>query len=403
MAAASHPVESARAAGLIYVTDCGPGIRRQRSGESFDYIGPDEQPIRDPARLRWIQELGIPPAWTDVWICPAERGHLQATGRDAKGRKQYRYHPRWREVREQTKFDRMISFGEALPQIRARVERDLAIRGMNRERLLATVVRLLETTMIRVGNEEYVRQNRSFGLTTMRNRHVDVEGATLRFHFRGKSGKKHVVEVHDRRLASIIKRCRDIPGHHLFEYTDDDGQVRTVSSGDVNDYLREISGREFTAKDFRTWAGTLLMVRALQEGGPCESESGGKKNIVQAIDRVRERLGNTRAVCRKYYVHPAVLDAYLAGSLPPPCKSPTPQSSTSGLSEEETAVLAFLKHQRDHQALLGSQTRKVRRDEGSEPSPPSVERRLRRGSPVRRSRVRQADEAAPESVLVPVQ
>jgi DNA topoisomerase-1 len=343
LVAALDPVTSARAAGLRYVMDTIQGIRRQRIGEEFQYLDPKGGPIADPNELGRIRSLGIPPAWTEVWICPTPRGHLQATGRDAKGRKQYRYHPRWREVRDQTKFDRMIEFGEALPRIREQVEQNLGLPGMPREKILATVIRLLETTMIRVGNEEYVRQNHSYGLTTMRNRHVDVSGATLRFHFHGKSGKRHDVELHDRRLARIVKRCREIPGHHLFEYLDSEGQTHPVGSGDVNDYLREISGQEFTAKDFRTWAGTLLAVQSLRALGVCESESQGKKNIVQAIDAVTERLGNTRAVCRKYYVHPLVLEAYLDGTLLDQCRVLESAEPCEGLSAEEAAVLAFLR------------------------------------------------------------
>ncbi len=283
-----------------------------------------------------------------MWICPLPYGHLQATGRDAKGRKQYRYHPRWREVRDQTKFHRMVAFAEVLPRMRDRVAHDLARPGLPREKVLAAVVRLLETTMIRVGNEEYVRENHHFGLTTLRNRHVDVNGSTLQFHFTGKSGKKHQVELHDRRLAQIVQRCREIPGHHLFEYLDEHGQTHTVGSGDVNEYVREISGQEFTAKEFRTWAGTVLAVRALRECGVCESATQGKKNILHAIDAVTERLGNTRAVCRKYYLHPAVIESYLDGSLLDLCRivESTERESAAapaGLNAEEAAVFAFLR------------------------------------------------------------
>jgi DNA topoisomerase I len=339
----ADPVASAEAAGLRYVTDAQPGIRRRRAGRHFSYMGLDGKPIRAPEVRRRIRSLGIPPAWTDVWICPSPNGHLQATGRDAKGRKQYRYHPRWREVRNQTKYDRMIAFGEALPRIRARVAHDLELPGLPREKVLATVVRLLERTCFRVGNEEYARQNGSYGLTTLRNRHVDVSGATLRFHFRGKSGKQHEVGVYDRRLARIVKRCREIPGHHLFQYVDENGQCHDVESGDVNDYLREIGGQEFTAKDFRTWMGTVLAVRALQQLGVCECQTQARKNILQAIDGVTERLGNTRAVCRKYYVHPTVIDGYLEGSLPEPCGEPDPVESSCDLRPEEVALLVFLR------------------------------------------------------------
>jgi DNA topoisomerase I len=391
------PVRSARMAGLWYVTDMAPGIRRSGAADGFSYIDPDGRLVQDPVQLERIKSLGIPPAWTDVWICPVEQGHLQATGRDAKGRKQYRYHDRWREVRDQTKYDRMISFAEALPQIRARVEQDLSLPGMPREKVLATVVRLLETTMIRVGNEEYVRQNHSFGLTTMRNRHVDVQGSTLRFHFRGKSGKKHEVEVHDRRLAAIVRRCREIPGHHLFEYLDAEGQTHTIGSGDVNDYLREITGQEFTAKDFRTWAGTLLAVRALQECGFCDAASQLKKNIAQAIDCVRERLGNTRAVCRKYYIHPSVLAAYTEGTLPPPCPEAQETTPTQGLSADEALVLEFLRQQSPVAPGPRSGTR--RQTDGN--TVRSVESRLRRGSPAP-SRRRPSVQHSRSTTLVPV-
>jgi DNA topoisomerase I len=368
------PVASARAAGLRYVTDAIAGIRRETAGDEFRYVDPKGRPVADPEELGRIRSLGIPPAWTEVWICPSPQGHLQATGRDAKGRKQYRYHSRWREVRDQTKYDRMIAFGEALPRIRARLEHDLALPGMPREKVLAAVVRLLETTMIRVGNEEYVRQNHSFGLTTMRNRHVDVSGATLRFHFRGKSGKKHDIELHDRRLARLVKRCREIPGHHLFEYLDSEGQSHPIGSGDVNDYLHEIAGQEFTAKDFRTWAGTLLAIQSLRELGLCESETQGKKNIVHAIDAVTERLGNTRAVCRKYYVHPLVLEAYLDGTLLEQCRVIETAEPSGGLSAEEAAVLAFL---RERAAREPSRPSAIGRKETGDTAP-SVESRVHR-------------------------
>jgi DNA topoisomerase-1 len=395
------PIESARVAGLLYVTDEGPGIRRCRAGESFTYISPDGEPFQDPKRLQQIQSLRIPPAWTNVWICPLECGHLQATGRDAKHRKQYRYHPLWDEIRGQTKYHRMVIFGEALPCIRETVEHDLNRRGLVRERLLATVVRLLEATMIRVGNEEYARQNNHFGLTTMRNRHVDVEGSTIRFHFVGKSGVKQDVQVQDPRLARIVKRCREIPGHHLFEYIDDQGHVRPVGSGDVNDYLKAISGHDFTAKDFRTWAGTLLAVQALWETGPWQSETQAKNNIVHAIDRVRERLGNTRAVCRKFYVHPAVLEAYLEGKLPSPCSDPEPDGSCPGLSPLETAVLAFLK---SREAVPSAETAGRGQDQQPDPARlPSVESRLRRHAVPARGRTRATSSSSSGPIFVPVQ
>jgi DNA topoisomerase-1 len=339
------PIVSAKLAGLRYVSDTQPGIRRKRAGRHFSYIGLDGKPIHDPEELKRIKSLAIPPAWTDVWISPTPRGHIQATGRDVKGRKQYRYHPRWREVRDETKYYRMLAFGEALPAIRDRVNQDLGLRGFPREKVLATIVRLLEATLIRVGNEEYARENRSYGLTTMRNRHVDIEGSTLQFHFRGKSGIKHVVGIKDRRVASIVRRLRDLPGHHLFQYVDDDGTLQAVDSDDVNQYLRNITGQDFTAKDFRTWAGTLLAAEALQEFECVDSEAQAKKNVVQAIERVARRLGNTPAVCRKCYVHPEVINAYFEGEAIRTLKERVEEelnSSLSALGPEEAAVMALL-------------------------------------------------------------
>jgi len=311
----TDPLESAQAAGLRYVSDTSPGIRRRGAGRGFTYLTPDGRPLRDQATLARIRSLAIPPAYTDVWICPVPNGHLQATGRDARGRKQYRYHPRWREVRDETKFGRMVAFSEALPRLRRRVDADLARPGLPKVKVLAAVVRLLECTGIRVGNEEYARSNRSFGLTTLRDHHVEISGSTMRFEFRGKSGKTHRVSLSDRRLARIVARCQAVPGAELFQYVDDeDGRVG-IGSGDVNDYLREITGEDFTAKDFRTWAGTLQAVAALEELGPATTAREAKSTILRAIDQVAERLNNTRAVCRKYYVHPAVLEQYEAGTL----------------------------------------------------------------------------------------
>ncbi len=342
----TDPVEVAKAAGLRYVTDKGPGIRRKRAGKGWSFVGLDGQPIRDPKELERIKSLGIPPAYTDVWISPDPLGHIQATGRDAKGRKQYRYHPRWREVRDESKFERMVAFGEALPKIRARVAEDLKRRGMPREKVLATVVRLLETTLIRVGNEEYARINESYGLTTMRNEHVEIKDSKVRFAFRGKSGKEWSIDVRDRQLAKIVKRSQDLPGQELFQYVDEDGVVRDVGSHDVNDYLREIAGEEFTAKDFRTWAGTVIAARALQEFEEFDSQTQAKHNVVQAIEAVAQRLGNTRAVSRKSYVHPAIIDAYLDGSLLHTLRQRIEvelEESLHDLSPEEAAVLAFLR------------------------------------------------------------
>ena len=340
------PVQAARAAGLRYVRDDRPGLRRVRRGKGFAYVDPAGKTVRDAATLARIRSLAIPPAWTDVWVCPHENGHLQATGRDAKGRKQHRYHPRWREVRDETKYDRMPAFGEALPRIRAQVEHDLSLPGLPREKVLAAVVRLLELTFIRVGNEEYARTNRSFGLTTMRDRHVAIDGARLSFRFRGKSGKQHSVQVADRRLARIVKRCRDIPGQELFQYLDDDGERRSVTSGDVNDYLRGITGQDFTAKDFRTWAGTVLCACALRELGPCETVTQTKHNIVEAIKSVAERLGNTPAICRKSYVHPTVLDVYQDESLRELLSHivvEDDEASSQGLRPEEAMLMALLR------------------------------------------------------------
>jgi len=314
-AAPPPPEESAAEAGLRYVSDASPGIRRKRSGTGFTYIGTDGKRITDQKTLERIRKLAIPPAYTDVWICPFPNGHIQATGRDARGRKQYRYHPKWREVRDETKFGRMVAFSEVLPKLRARVDADLGRPGLPREKVLATVVRLLECTNIRVGNDEYARANGSYGLTTLRDKHVEVSGGNLRFSFKGKSGKTHEVELSDRRLARIVQRCRDVPGEELFQYLDDDGKRQTIDSGDVNDYLREISGQEFTAKDFRTWAGTMLAVAALRELGPMDTEREAKSAIVKAVDRVAQQLNNTRAVCRKYYIHPTVFETYLAGTM----------------------------------------------------------------------------------------
>jgi len=311
----TDPVESAKAAGLRYVTDAKPGIRRKRQGKGFRYVNPDGSPMHDPEVMRRIRSLVIPPAWTNVWICPSPNGHLQATGRDARGRKQSRYHPRWSTVRDETKYERMALFGTALPKIRERVEQDLALPGMPREKLLAAIVRLLETTFIRVGNSEYAKQNGSYGLTTLRNKHVSVKGTTVTFDFKGKSGVEHSIDLQDRRLAAIIKRCQDMPGYELFQYLDPEGERHSIDAADVNDYLRQITEQDFTAKDFRTWAGTVLACEMLREFEPFENESQAKKNVVAAIKSVAQRLGNTPSVCRKCYVHPAVLESYFGGEM----------------------------------------------------------------------------------------
>jgi DNA topoisomerase I len=338
-----EPHESAAAAGLHYVRDTGPGIRRRRSGKGFRYVDANGRAIRDRGELARIRSLAVPPAWTDVWICPLANGHLQATGRDAKGRKQHRYHPRWRAVRDETKYDRLIDFAKVLPAIRARTEKDLALPGLPRDKVLATVVRLLETTLIRVGNEEYARANRSFGLTTLRDSHVDISGSKLEFRFRGKSGREHVVGVQDRRLSRIVKRCQDVPGYQLFQYLDENGRRRSIESADVNDYLREITGASFTAKDFRTWAGTVLAAWALHARGAAGSARQATKNVARAIESVAERLGNTPAVCRKCYVHPVVVDAYVQGALAECLDSGTARRvPRRGLSREEALVLDAL-------------------------------------------------------------
>jgi DNA topoisomerase-1 len=341
----TDPLESAKVAGLRYVSDAQPGIRREKIHDGFEYIDPKGEPIRDERKLERIRALGIPPAWTDVWICPSPQGHIQATGRDARGRKQYRYHPRWRQVRDETKYTRMLAFGATLPLIRQRTNDDLARPGLPREKVLAAVVRLLEATLIRVGNAEYARDNKHYGLTTMRDKHVDIDGASLRFEFVGKSGKSHSVGLKDRRLARIVQRCRDLPGYELFQYIDEKGQRQDVGSADVNEYLREITGQEFTAKDFRTWAGTVLASLALQELETSESDKEAKKKITQAVESVAERLGNTPAICRKCYIHPAVIDAYLEGSLLDALTQRTEEelAGTPGdLKPEEMAVMRLL-------------------------------------------------------------
>jgi len=339
--------KAATLAGLHYVTDGFAGIRRRRSGTGWIYYAPNGARIRDPDTRKRLNALAIPPAWTDVWICPDPNGHIQATARDARGRKQYRYHPSYRETRDRSKFRRMLEFSEVLPALRERVERDLRAGDLTRRQILATVVRLLDKTLIRVGKDEYARENRSFGLTTLRRRHVQVEGALLRFSFRGKSGVEHSVSITEPRLARIIQRCQDLPGQELFQYLDASGKRQTVSSDDVNAYVREITGRDVSAKDFRTWGGTMVAAVELRAMGPAASRHEADRNIVRAIDAVAERLGNTRAVCRKYYVHPALVHAYLLGHTAP--LSPTPPSRrgrreqpAAALRRDEVAVLEFL-------------------------------------------------------------
>jgi DNA topoisomerase-1 len=340
------PASSAKAAHCRYVDDSTPGIRRVKSGKGWRLVSAAGKTIRDREIIARVKSLVIPPAWTSVWICPDADGHIQATGRDARGRKQYRYHPRFREVREETKYERMMQFAEALPAIRAKVDEDLTLTGLSRTKVLATVVRLLEITLIRVGNEEYARDNGSFGLTTMRTRHVDITGSTVKFHFRGKSGKEHAVKVQDRRLARVVQRCNDLPGEVLFQYVDEEGQRRSVESSDVNEYLRGVSGDEFTAKDFRTWAGTVLAAQALKDLATFDSQAAAKKNIVSAVKSVSSRLGNTPSVCRKCYVHPQVFDAYLDGHLVATLQQRAEaelRENLPSLSSEEAAVLMLLR------------------------------------------------------------
>ncbi|MDH3320189.1 MAG: DNA topoisomerase IB [Betaproteobacteria bacterium] len=339
--------KAATRAGLRYVTDGVAGITRKRSGTGWAYYLPDGERIADAATRKRLNALAIPPAWTDVWICPDPGGHIQATARDARGRKQYRYHPHYRDARDQSKFRRMLEFSEALPFLREQVERDLRAEDLSRRQLLATVVRLLDRTLIRVGNDEYARENRSFGLTTLRRRHVSVAGDVLRFSFRGKSGVEHSISVSEPRLARIIQRCQDLPGQEMFQYLDADKKRQAVSSDDINAYLREISERDITAKDFRTWGGTMLAAVELRTMGPAASRREADRNIIRAVDAVAERLGNTRAVCRKYYVHPALLHAYLLGNTvphpPAAAKRSTRRARPGGaLRRDEVVVLQFL-------------------------------------------------------------
>ena len=344
----AHPIqgrEAAASAGLRYASSDTPGIRRRRTGKGFAFQAPDGRRVTDPAVLDRIRALVIPPAWTSVWICPDPDGHIQAIGEDDKGRRQYRYHPKFREVRDGAKFEHMLAFAEALPALRARVAADMAKPGFGRLKVLATVVWLLETTMIRVGNEAYARQNKSYGLTTLHNRHVEVQGAVLKFHFKGKSGKAWRLDLHDRRVARIVRGCQEIPGQHLFQYLDDEGRHQAVTSHDVNAYLREVSGADITAKDFRTWTGTVLAAMALSGLDPADSQARAKQNVAQAIAGVAAALGNTPTICRKCYVHPEIVGAYLDGDLALRARGdidPRPGGELRALHPDEAAVLAFL-------------------------------------------------------------
>lgn len=345
---------TAKQGGLRYVNDDGPGIERARRGKHFSYTGPDGKIIRDPTLLARIKSLAIPPAWEDVWICPWPDGHVQATGRDARRRKQYRYHPHWRVMRDEVKYHRMIRFAQVLPQIRDNVERDLRMPSLSKQKVLATVVYLLQATLIRVGNDEYARHNRSFGITTLCNRHVSVRGADIQFRFRGKSGVQHTIRLHDPYMVRIVRKLLDLPGQELFQYIDDEGQPHAISSGDVNDYLYGITGEDYTAKDFRTWAGTVLAALTLARFHPFDTQAEAKKYIVQAIAYVAGRLGNTPSICRKCYVHPDVISAYLSGVIVGQFNERTGknlQGELPALSAEERNVLALLQH-----CLLKEQT-----------------------------------------------
>jgi DNA topoisomerase I len=339
---------AAKAAKLRYVSDRRPGISRARRADGFTYHNPDGSTVTDEDTLARIRKLAIPPAYEHVWICPYPNGHLQAVGRDARGRKQYRYHPRWREVRDEGKYGKMLVFGKLLPKIRERVDADMSRRGLPREKVLAAIVRLLESTLMRVGNEEYAKTNKSYGLTTLRNRHVKVGGNQIRFDFRGKHGLEHHIDLRSKRLAAIVRRCQELPGQELFEYLDEDGTPRGISSEDVNEYLQEITGEEITAKDFRTWAGTNLAALALRELENFDSQTKAKKNVVRAVEAVSKLLGNTPAICRKCYIHPAIFDGYLDGSLLEALKRRADEEMSdpgAGLKAEEVSVMAFLSRQ----------------------------------------------------------
>ena len=340
------PRDAAIEAGLRYVDDSKPGLTRRKTAKGFRYLDAKGAPVRDPAVLERVRALAVPPAYTDVWICPRANGHIQATGRDAKGRKQYRYHPEFRQARESAKFERIMAFADALPGIRGRIDADMARRGLPRERVLATVVHLLENTLIRVGNDDYARSNKSYGLTTLRDPHVTVAGSEMTFRFKGKSGKEWNLSIRDRRVARIVKACQDLPGQELFQYLDDDGERRDVTSADVNAYLREITGQDFTAKDFRTWAGTVLAALALHEFEAFDSDAKAKRNLRDAIESVAARLGNTPTICRKCYIHPEVLDCYLEGALLVQVKEAVEEELADDLHRlkpEEAAVLALLR------------------------------------------------------------
>lgn len=362
------PRDAAETAGLLYVSDEEPGIRRKKSGKGFTYQKPDGSKVADKATLDRIKSLAIPPAYTDVWICARANGHIQATGRDAKGRKQYRYHPAFREVRESTKYEHMLEFAQGLPAIRKSIDEHMSLRGLPREKVLATVVHLLENTLIRVGNADYVKQNKSYGLTTLRDPHVKVEGGELRFQFKGKSGKIWKLQVKDRRIARIVKACQDLPGQDLFQYLDDNGEQQSVTSADVNAYLKEITGREITAKDFRTWAGTVLAALALAEFEEFDSDAKAKKNIRAAIEKVSARLGNTPSICRKCYVHPEVFSSYLDGELLLEVKEEIEtelREELPSLKPEEAAVLTLLQERLSREVKKQEEAKPARKRRAS--------------------------------------
>lgn len=355
---ASGSAASAEHAGLVFVSDAEKGISRIRRSKLFRYTWPSGQTVKDLETRARIQSLAIPPAWTDVWICEHAWGHIQATGRDACGRKQYRYHADWNRVRDEAKFESLLSFGQGLPALRGTIEAHMNERGMGRRRVLATIAHLLDTTLIRVGNREYARANKSFGLTTLQDRHVQMNGSEMRFRFRGKTGKEWKLKITDRRVARIVKSCQDLPGQHLFQYETEDGSVRQVTSADVNDYLREIAGPAVTAKMFRTWAGTVLAAAALREFGTAASTTDAKQNIREAVKRVAARLGNTASICRKCYIHPKILSGYLAGDL---IRSRSARPSKKRTRKETIGALAFEEQETVRLLSTGSRSRRARR------------------------------------------
>ena len=352
---------SAKAAGLVYVSDKTPGITRKRRGKSFVYLDANGKTVTDPATLLRIKSLVIPPAWEDVWICSKSNGHLQVTGRDAKGRKQSRYHPDFRSVRDEAKYDKVLQFAAALPKLRRTVAKHIELPGLPREKVMAAIVRLLERTLIRIGNDTYAQENGSYGLTTIRNKHAKVNGKTIHFNFVGKSGVPHQIDVDAPKVARIIRKCQELPEQELFEYIDDDGQRRDVKSDDVNAYLKEVTGQDFTAKDFRTWAGTVLAAEALQEFEKFDSQAQAKKNVVKAIERVAQRLGNTKAVCRKCYVHPTILNSYMDGNLIEQLKGRAEKElkHAGRLPPQEAAVVALLQQNLKSQAKSAQSRRRT--------------------------------------------